>query len=203
MIAAIIQARLNSTRLPRKVLLPFNGHTILEEVISQVKKSKVDNVVLATPDRKLAVFAPSMGVKHYLWEGDENDLISRYYHAANKFNADPIVRICADCPLILPEVINLVIREYFEHQWHTDYVYNRCDDSPGNWADGYDCEVFSYRALQRAYILADKREHFTWLKDNGTAYQVPPDKDYGECTSVNTKEDYEKALKILNNRKMN
>lgn len=199
MITAIVQARLNSTRLPRKVLLPFNGHTILDEVISQVKKSKVDNVVIATPDKEIRKIAWDSGTNTWLWRGDENDLISRFYQTANAYNADPIVRITADCPLILPEVIGLVIREYFR-QRDCEYAYNRCDSSPDNWSDGLDCEIFSYKALQRAYILAEEREHFIWLKNNSTAYQVEPDKDYGECTSVNTKEDYEKALQILKKR---
>lgn len=188
-------------RLPRKILLPFNGHTVLEEVVDRVRQSKVDKVVIATPDPGIVACAKLIKVNWYLHNGDENDLISRYYKAANAWCADPIVRITADCPLILPEVINLVIREYFKHQWHTDYVFNRCDDKPGGWPDGLDVEVFSYRALQRAYILAEEREHFSWLKDNGTGYQVLPDKDYGECTSINTKQDYEKALKILEQRK--
>jgi len=198
MITAIIQARLNSTRLPRKVLLPFPypPRTILDAVISQAKLSLVDEVILAIPGRDLDLL--NNFCKTSIWGGDENDLVNRYYMAACENNADPIVRITADCPLILPEVIDYVIKEYFRSE--CDYVYNRCDDSPGNWPDGLDVEVFSFSALQAAYVLAEWREDMTWIRENRTSWQVRPDRDYGECTSINTKEDYEKALLILGGR---
>jgi spore coat polysaccharide biosynthesis protein SpsF (cytidylyltransferase family) len=100
--------------------------------------------------------------------------------------------------LILPEVIDLVIKEHF--LFDCEYTYNRCDDSPNGWPDGLDVEVFSFKALQRAYILAEEREHMTWIRDNSTVHIVKPDKDYGPCTSINTQEDYEKALEILGGR---
>jgi spore coat polysaccharide biosynthesis protein SpsF (cytidylyltransferase family) len=194
MLTAIIQARLNSKRLPRKVLLPFNGHTILDEVYHQARNSVVDKAVLAVPESGFSLF-------HYptfLWQGDEDDLISRHYKAAVEYHADPIVRITSDCPLILPEVIDLVIREHFLYD--CDYTYNRCDDSENGWPDGLDVEVFSFKHLQRAYILAKEREHMTWLRENGTTRIVKPDKDYGPCTSINTQEDYELALEYLRGR---
>ena len=92
----------------------------------------------------------------------------------------------------------MVIKEHF--LFGCEYTYNRCDDEPNGWPDGLDVEVFTFKALQRAYVLAKEREHFTWLRDNLEYYQVPCEKDYGECTSINTKEDYIRALEILANR---
>lgn len=137
------------------------------------------------------------------WNSDiikEEDLISRHYESALKHHADPIVRITSDCPLILPEVIDLVIKEYFRHD--CDYCFNHCDDSENGWPDGLDVEVFSFNLLQRAYVLAEEREHMTWLKDNSffEACVVKPDKEYGPCTSINTEADYQKALQILGGR---
>jgi len=194
MIVAIIQARLNSTRLPKKVLLPFGGGTVLGEVFRNVDQSIVDRTVIASPDKELKTY--SMDFWHEI--GDDNDLISRYYHAACKFHADPIVRITSDCPLILPEVIDLVIKGYF--LFGCEYTFNRCDDEPGGFDDGLDVEVVSFALLQKAYVLAEKREDFTWLREHGPVYRVKPDKDYGPCTSINTKEDYINALEILKNR---
>lgn len=176
-------------------MLPFGRGKVLDEVLFVVNNSIVDNIVLTTPDQELRAFC----FNTVIWNGNENDLIGRYYKAAVKYHADPIVRITADCPLILPEVIDLVIKEHFKYD--CDYTFNRCDDSPNDWPDGLDVEVFSFKLLQRAYVLAKEREHMTWLRENGTVHQVKPDRDYGPCTSINTQEDYEKALQILGGRR--
>jgi spore coat polysaccharide biosynthesis protein SpsF len=204
-ITAIIQARLNSTRLPKKVLLPFGERTVLDEVIYQVGKSIVDRVHVAVPEDdyelwKLVNSAPGNDKSFCnLWHGiADDDLISRYYLTACEHHADPIVRITSDCPLILPEVIDLVIKAHFENA--ACYTFNRCDNAEGGWPDGLDVEVVDFAALQNAYVLADEREDFQWIRNRFENYQVPCDKDYGECTSINTKEDYIKALEILSNR---
>jgi spore coat polysaccharide biosynthesis protein SpsF (cytidylyltransferase family) len=154
----------------------------------------VDEVVVTTPDIDICAYWP----KTEMWVGDENDIISRYYKAACKYHADPIVRITSDCPLILPEVIDLVIKAHFEHE--SCFTYNRCDGLEGGWPDGLDCEVVDFATLQNTYVLADQREDFQWIRNRFKSYQVPCEKDYGECTSINTQADYEKALEILRGR---
>lgn len=174
---------------------------MLAETIRQVKKSKVDYTVLAVPKRDAILYSITQTERcgWYAYDDDdENNLISRYYNAACAYGADPIVRITSDCPLILPEVINLVVREHFIYG--CKYTYNRCDDSENNWPDGLDVEVFTFNLLQKAYVLAEEREHMTWLRNHGPVHIVKPDRDYGPCTSINTQEDYERALEILRER---
>jgi len=160
----------------------------------------VDQIVLATP-RIDGLTEPIIFCDNwYQWGGDENDIISRYYYAACKYHADPIVRITSDCPLILPEVIDKVIRAHFKRR--AFLTFNRCDNSEGGWPDGLDVEVVDFKALQTAYVLApaDRREDFQWIHGHFRCHQVPCDKDYGPCTSINTQADYEKALEILGRR---
>lgn len=180
---------------------------MLEETIRQVAHSDIKKVIVATPDREIfATITPQTGIYEdtrrpvhaFAWMGDENDLIGRYYVAACRYKAEPIVRITADCPLILPEVINLVVQEYFDNP--CNYAYNRCDGSENGWLDGLDVEVFDFLLLECAYRMAKEREHMTWLRDNATVHIVKPDKDYGPCTSINTEADYQKALQILRGR---
>lgn len=165
MIGIIIQARTGSTRLPMKVLLPlpYNSEiTVLEQVIKRCKASKLaDTVIVATTtkptDNKSVDIATRMNVK--VFRGDEEDVLSRYYHAAKEFSIDTIVRITSDCPCIDPNVIDMVIRAYLDND--ADYVSNTLERT---FPRGQDVEVFSLECLEKAYFNATKefeREHVT------------------------------------------
>jgi spore coat polysaccharide biosynthesis protein SpsF (cytidylyltransferase family) len=190
MIAAIIQARLGSTRLPNKVAkyMP-NEKTMLECVVDAAEESCVDEVIIATPNPPIAMFMGLLKKKCFL--GSEKDVLGRYYECAKTFKVDDIVRLTADCPLMRPGVIDLVVKEYFDSG--ADYCYNRCDDS-GDWPDGLDVEVFSFEALEKAHKTSEKREHVTDLFRCGDfkTHIVSP-VDFGECVSVDTIEDYNLA----------
>src|SRR4030043_2096907 len=102
MIAAIIQARTGSSRLPAKVLADIVGKPLLVHLINRVKAAKlVESIIIATTtneaDRVISKMAEENGVAYFM--GSEEDVLDRYYQAATKFNTDPIVRITADCPL--------------------------------------------------------------------------------------------------------
>jgi len=157
MIVAIIQARIGSTRLPSKVLMDIEGKPMLQRVIERVKESKlIDKVIVATandtPIIKLALECGITGIGI----PDEDDVLNRYYQVALTFGADSIVRVTADCPLIDPRIVDKVIEDYLNNY---DYVSNI-----GSYPDGLDTEVFSYKALKRAWIEAKtsyEREHVT------------------------------------------
>jgi glutamate-1-semialdehyde 2,1-aminomutase len=159
---AIIQARMGSIRLPNKVMRPINGKPMIELLLSRLAKARrIDRIILATSDdprnQPLADHVRSLG--YDVFQGSENDVLNRYYQAAKYHHPDTVVRITGDCPLIDPELVDQVIAEY-ETQG-VDYLSNSL---PPTYPDGLDTEVFSFRALEQAFLLATKpfeREHVT------------------------------------------
>src|SRR5262245_51776879 len=108
-VVAIIQARVGSTRLPGKVLMDLLGEPMLGRVMARtLRAEKVDDVVVATTtesmDDGLAELCEVRGWKSF--RGSQDDVLDRYYRAAQFFGADVIVRITSDCPLIDPDVID-------------------------------------------------------------------------------------------------
>lgn len=158
-VIAIIQARVGSTRLPKKVLLDIVGKPMLWHVIERVKKCRtINQIVVATTDKKedeaMVELAKKCGVKTFI--GSENDVLDRYYQAAKKFRADIIARVTGDCPLTDPELVDELVGYFIENQNSLDFV-NR----PPEY-EGLDGEVFSFRALEGAWKEAKKpseREH--------------------------------------------
>lgn len=160
----IIQARLGSTRLPAKVLLPLpTGRVVLQEVIHRCKQIKgVDEVVVACPSEDVEIlssYIPS-GVDCISVSGDPNNVLHRYYVAAQITDADHIVRVTADCPMLDPEVSAGVVHLHKMAGCHyTSNVY-----PSRQWPPGFDTEVFSRGALLEAVSLsldAYDHEHVT------------------------------------------
>jgi spore coat polysaccharide biosynthesis protein SpsF len=157
-VVAIIQARMGSTRLPGKVLMDIAGKPMLWHVIERVKGcKKVDSIVVATTtdesDSKIIKFCKQNAINYFA--GSENDVLDRYYQAAKSFNADSIVRITADCPVIDPQIVDEVIHEYVEKG------YDVCGLS-GEFPDGLDVTVFSFETLEDTWKnakLSSEREH--------------------------------------------
>ena len=160
--SVIIQARMGSTRLPDKVLMPLAGKAVLEHVIRRCQQAKfVDKVVVATTvdlkDLAIVRFVSGLGVSVFC--GSTNDVLDRYYQAARFFELQHIVRITADCPMIDPDVIDRVIEKYFDSD--VDYAANILNPT---YPDGEDVEVFRFDVLDRAWREArmlSEREHVT------------------------------------------
>src|SRR5262249_37789783 len=147
MIVAIVQARMNSSRLPGKVLQEIAGQPMLWHVVQRTRQAQLlDRVVVATSDQSsddpLAEFCARENIPCF--RGSEQDVLDRYYQAARSIQADGIVRITSDCPLIDPDVIDKVIRAYEEE--HYDYAANVLRYT---YPNGLDVEVFSMTALTR------------------------------------------------------
>jgi spore coat polysaccharide biosynthesis protein SpsF (cytidylyltransferase family) len=174
-IAAIIQARTGSTRLPKKVLAKIEGKPMLWHIIERVKKAKnINEIIIATTnrkeDKKIIKIAKKSGVKSFA--GSEEDVLDRYYKAAEKYNTDIIVRITGDCPFVDPEIIDKIV-EFFKKN-NFDYVstgHITKQKHELNYPAGLNTEVFSFSALKKAWkqaLLPSEREHVTpyiWKND--------------------------------------
>jgi len=173
-IIAIVQTRLGSTRLPRKILLDLEGKTVLERVIERVNSSKlIKEVVVATTIRKedleITKLCSNIGISIYC--GSENDVLDRYYQAARLFKADHIVRITSDCPLIDSKIIDEVTNLHLYKK--ADYTSNIIKET---YPDGQDVEIFTFEALAEAWEkakLPSEREHVTpYIKKNSTIFNI-------------------------------
>lgn len=204
MISAIIQARMSSTRLPGKVLLPLGGTTVLGMTVRQVKKAKkIGNVILATSvekeDDAVARYGKELGIP--VFRGSLSDVLDRYYQAAKQNGAEHICRITADCPLIDPEVIDLVAAEY--EKGDCDYISN--GRVPSTYPDGMDTEIFSFSALERAWKearLPSEREHVTpYIWNHTERFRVREAKNPEDLSmvrlTVDEPEDYEMIKEIV------
>lgn len=162
MIAAIIQARTGSTRLPNKVFKTLCGKPLIWHVTNRLKFSaKIDEIILATTlntnDDVLEDWASENNL--FCFRGDENDVLARYYRAAKYFSADTIVRITADDPFKDPFIIDEVIKLYEINK--LDFAYN---NNPPTFPEGLDTEVFSFEAIEKAFRNSNdpfEREHVT------------------------------------------
>lgn len=162
-IAAIIQARLGSTRLPGKVMLPLAGEAALTRVYQRVARApSLTAIVIATTtnpaDDILADFCAAQGWSCF--RGSETDVLDRYYQAAKIHQADVVIRITSDCPLIDPAIIERVIAESSA----LDADYASVDLPPLTFPTGMDAEFICMDALERAWRDCDNpnwREHVT------------------------------------------
>lgn len=161
-VVAIVQARMGSTRLPGKVLMDVEGHTVLSRVVQRLSRaSLVDEIIIATTtspaDSAIVAEAGRLGAKTF--RGSESDVLKRYMQAAEASSADVIVRITSDCPLIDAGVVDDVVRTVLAD--HADFAYN---DILHSFPRGLDVEAFSLAALRKvAEISTQKyeREHVT------------------------------------------
>lgn len=150
-IVATIEARMSSTRLPGKVLMPLAGKPALERLVDRLKKSKyIDEIVIATTvntaDKSIVKLAKKMGVG--FWQGSEDDVLSRVLDAAKSVQADLIVEITGDCPLVDPCLVDRGIEEFFSQP--VDYAANII---PPSYPNGFDIQVFPLSVLQEVSEL--------------------------------------------------
>ena len=151
-----------STRLPGKVMLPIRGRPMLAHLLDRLAGAKtLSDILVATTnapeDYPITELAERKGCTTY--RGSENDVLRRYFEAAKSVEAQTVVRITADCPLIDPGIVDSVVDAFFENG--VDYASNV---SPATFPDGLDVEVFTFQALETANKHAQRsfeREHVT------------------------------------------
>lgn len=144
-IVATIEARMTSTRLPGKVLMPLAGKPALERLIERLKRSKfVDEIVVATTINKsddlIVKLAGRLGVKYF--RGSELDVLRRVLMAAQSVKGDIIVEITGDCPLVDWRLVDRGIEEFFRKK--ADYASNLLKPS---YPIGFDVQVFPVDVL--------------------------------------------------------
>lgn len=161
---AIVQARMTSTRLPGKILMDLAGRPMLAQVLSRVRRSReLDDIVVATTvngtDDPVVALAKACDVRWF--RGSEEDVLARYTMAAREANADVVIRITADCPLIDPGEVDRVVRSLVEPPPVCDYAANIVRRT---FPRGLDAEAFFRDTLERVDRMAvsrPAREHVT------------------------------------------
>ncbi len=167
-ILAVTQARLGSSRFPKKVIKKIKGESLLAIHIKRIKKSSlITSICVATTNKKedniICDEAKRLNVNCF--RGSNKDVLDRYYNAAKISQPNYIVRLTSDCPLIDSSLIDKIINETIKYK--VDYCSNTLIES---FPDGQDIEVFTFHSLKKAWKeskLLSEREHVTpFIKKN-------------------------------------
>ena len=213
-VIAIIQARSASSRLKNKMLLNLNGNKLIEWVFLRLKKSEyINDCIVATTKKKEDIKIIRIAKKFNLktFRGNNQKVLHRFFLAASKYRSDIIVRICADNPLIDYRVVDRLIKYYLKNNF--DYVYNNMQVKDNLNPDGFGAEVFNYKVLKKVYKLAKSKsdiEHVTqYIRNHPNIFRIksaPPTPELNFPYlkfDVNTKEDFKKISKNINDLKIN
>ncbi len=201
----IVQARMTSTRLPGKVLKEVNGKPLLAYQIERLRRvSRATDIVVATTvnDADLPIVDLCGRLDIPVTRGSEHDVLARYYEAAKLHDADVVVRVTSDCPVIDPAVIDEVIGFYLAHSADYDYVSNALTQS---YPYGMAVEVLPFNVLEEAHCEASakhEREHVTpFVYARPERYRighvVHPENLSHHRWTVDTPEDFELVRRII------
>lgn len=175
---AIIQARMGSTRLPKKVMKQVLGKPLILYLLERVSKSKyIDKIIVATStnseDDILADYLENLNIS--VFRGSSDDVLSRYYKAFLTLTEEEqrttkgIIRITGDCPLFEAKICDELVEKFEKNS--LDYA-----STSEQIAEGLDCEILKKELLYEAYQnanLASQREHVTlYVNDNKEKYKI-------------------------------
>jgi spore coat polysaccharide biosynthesis protein SpsF len=161
-VVTVVQARMASTRLPGKVLMPLGGMPLLVSMVRRLQRATLaGTIVVATTTAAGDDPVVALCEAHALpvFRGHPTDLLDRHYQCALQWRADVVLKIPSDCPLIDPQVVDRVITAFNGGQF--DFVSNL---HPASYPDGQDVEIMSFATLERAWREASadfEREHTT------------------------------------------
>ncbi len=197
-IACTIEARMRSTRLPNKVMLPILQKPMLELMIERLRRvPEIDEIVIATTTdsscEPIVELGSRLGVT--VFRGSEKDVLDRVLKAAQAVSADLIVETTGDCPLIDPATISRVIRALREGPY--DYCSNR---QTRTFPVGMDVQVFPTRVLadvaSRTDDPADHEHVSLYIYEHPGRYRLKyvesglPPNDSDLRLTVDTPEDF-------------
>lgn len=188
-VLAITQARIGSSRLPGKVLLPLGTGSLLDVQLARLARAQqLDRLLVATTQEagseQICAIAAAHGCDCY--QGSLTDVLDRFYQAAKPYAPQWVVRLTSDCPLLDPALVDAVVAAAVAGGY--DYYTNTFVE---HYPDGQDVEVFRFAALERAWQdarLPSEREHVTpYLRKHSnylggslfTAANHPAPADYG------------------------
>lgn len=172
----VIQARMSSSRLPGKVMMPILGKSLLHRMIERLQMiSHKATLVVATSEEPsddiIEQEAQHIGVPCF--RGNLNNLLDRHYQAAKKYNAGTVLKIPSDCPLIDPRIIDQVLDFYLAHPRQYDYVSNL---HPATFPDGNDVEIMTMQCLEKTFREATRQlelEHTTpYIWENQDVFKI-------------------------------
>tara|TARA_B110000037_G_scaffold32810_1_gene39605 strand:- start:5716 stop:7734 length:2019 start_codon:yes stop_codon:yes gene_type:complete len=198
-----IQARLGSKRFPRKILSKYKKTTMIEILLKRLNLSKkIKKIIFVIPDNKenvpLKNFIKKLGYNFFC--GSEENVLSRFYFAAQKFKPTTIIRITSDCPLIDPFILDKMIEKYNESKF--DYLSNTINPT---YPDGFDVEIFSRKTLsltfKNAYLDYDKEHVTPYIKREKifNIYNYSQNKNYSDIRiTLDTRQDLKKIKTVLN-----
>ena len=175
-IVTVVQARTGSSRLPNKVMMPILGEPLLLKMLERVMAAEtIGLLVVATSTNKeddtIEELCKVNGINCF--RGHPTDLLDRHYQVSKKYNADAVVKIPSDCPLIDPSIIDKVITFYLDNVESFDYVSNL---HPASYPDGNDVEIMKFSALEIAWQNCKKnfeREHTTpFIWENPDKFRI-------------------------------
>lgn len=199
---AIVQARMGSTRLPNKVMKEISGVPMIELLLARLSCAKeIDQIVVATSvDERNALLVEHVEKLGYLCvRSSEEDVLQRYLDAAYASNADVVVRVTGDCPLVDPMIVDECISRFVDSG--VDYLDNT---NPTTFPDGLDVAVVGIDALRRAGKEATSRydrEHVMPYIYNSGEFQlgsVLNDIDYSSFRwTVDDPEDFEVVTNVF------
>jgi len=199
----IIQARMTSTRLPKKVLLPLCDTTVLEIQLRRLERFR-QNIIIATTNDGSEEGIVEICIKNNIryFRGDTEDVLGRYYFCAKNFgakNGDMIIRITSDCPFIDSELINKGVELFSKESTYCSNVIPY-----RTYPRGLDFEIFRFESLEEAHKNSLEREHVTtyiWQKglSENRVVNLSDSEDFsGYRITLDTQEDYE-VIKALYN----
>jgi len=175
-IVIVVQARMSSSRLPGKVMLPILGESLLFRMIERLKMIKHKaQIVIATSkesgDNIIEQEASKIGIPCF--RGSLNNLLDRHYQVAKQYNADIVLKIPSDCPLIDPKIIDQVLDFCFENPGQYDFVSNL---HPATFPDGNDVEIMTMDCIERTWKEATRQlelEHTTpYIWENPEKFRI-------------------------------
>lgn len=191
----ILQARMNSSRLPGKILMDLDGKPVLQRVIERLKKFRyADNLIVATTDSPkdddTCKLLDILGQKYF--RGSESNVLERYYLCATKHAATQIIRATADDPLTDISLLEMMFESHLKKQ--ADYT------TTSGFPIGVQEEIVTYDALKRCYEKSTKENHFEhvleYIQENVSLFNINRIEATGLLNredvrvTLDTKEDY-------------